>query len=286
MRKENKKTSYDIYIDSIKDIPILSLEEETGLSVVIHSEESDESQIQSAIDKLVISNLKLVVKYAQEYYNNYKETREFSLSLMDLIEEGNFGLIKSASSFDHEKGRFTTHASWHIKKWIRQAHKNHRFIRIPANHHAILNKIRVLENEETKIDDKVKKEVANEFNVSVKLIDLIIVESSNKVQSLNVSASDGESVISMLDMIPSEEESGPDKIESEEKKKYLMGKIKTLSPSEQEIIFARYFKSDPATYEEIAKKQGISKQRVSQIANDALKKLHRKIKEDKALGNY
>jgi RNA polymerase primary sigma factor len=282
MSKENQKTSYEIYIDSIKDIPLLVKEEEEKLSDIINAEVKEPELIQKAIDKLVLSNLRLSIKYAKEYHDSYKNIREYSLSLMDLIEEGNIGLIKGAASFNYSKGRFTTHASWHIKKWIRQAQKNHRFIRIPVNHHAVLNKVRMLELEEKPIN---KPDIAKEFDMSEGLLNVIIVESRNKVQSLNVPASDGDSVVSMLDIIASEEESGATKIEKEEEKAYLMRKIETLSKPEQKVIFARFFSDTPATFEEIAKAQGVSKQRISQISDNALKKLKKKIKEDRALGN-
>lgn len=134
---ENQLTSYLI---SLRAYPLLTAAEEKELYVKIHDTSLDEDERQEARDTLVTSNLRLVVNIAKNYRNNY-------LSFMDLIQEGNNGLLKAVDNFDPSKGRFSTCASLWIKQAILKAiMDNGKLVRVPAHMFQLQAKLRKTEN--------------------------------------------------------------------------------------------------------------------------------------------
>lgn len=134
---ENQLTSYLL---SLRAYPLLTAAEEKKLYTTIHDTSLDEDERTEAREILITSNLRLVVNIAKNYRNNY-------LSFMDLIQEGNNGLLKAVDNFDPSKGRFSTCASLWIKQAIlKSIMDNGRLVRVPAHMFQLQSKLRKTEN--------------------------------------------------------------------------------------------------------------------------------------------
>lgn len=246
------------YFKEIRKIKLISQEEEIELAKRIKNGDI------SAIDKLVTANLKFVVTIAKEYQGK-------GLPLSDLINEGNFGLIKAASKFDHTKGfRFISYAVWWVKQSIIQSlNENARIVRLPAN---VINKISLLTKEINKFENEnERKPVYGE-----------LVDKNNEVLELisNVSS------MSLNEVINEEGDEFIDLLESDEIEDRLVidSRIKTeidsvlsnLDNREKEIVEA-YFgintECEPMTLEAIGEKFSLTKERIRQIKEKAIRKL-------------
>ncbi|MCD6134507.1 MAG: sigma-70 family RNA polymerase sigma factor [Candidatus Omnitrophica bacterium] len=251
------------YIEKIKDIPLLSAEEEKKLARLARRGNK------KAQERLINSNLKLVVNIAKRYTH-------FGLPLMDLIEEGNIGLIKAVEKYYPSKGyRFSTYAAW----WIRQAITRalidkSRTIRIPVYMSELISKYKKAENELTqRLGYKPsRKELAQKLKFSQKKVAQIQMW-FNKKLSLNLPLGD-ETHAELVDVIEDESSSLEDINQF-----FLREKVKdmldSLEEREKEVINLRFgiTTGKPETLAEVAKKFKISRERVRQIEERALKKL-------------
>jgi RNA polymerase primary sigma factor len=169
---KNKETTRDsggdclkTYFEQIKKNPLLSFEDELALSKKIQNGDK------MAINKLVESNLRLVVKIAMEY-------KIPEIALMDLIQEGNMGLIRAATKYDYRKNvRFSTYASWWIKQAIMRALSNkRRTIRLPHRKEERLRKINRIYNQlnQTLMRRPSLEEIAEEANMTVGEVDMLL----------------------------------------------------------------------------------------------------------------
>jgi RNA polymerase primary sigma factor len=217
-----------------------------------------------AVDLLVNANLKFVISVAKEYQNQ-------GLPLSDLISEGNYGLIKAAKRFDHEKGfRFISYAVWWIRQSILQSlNDNARMVRLPAN---IINKITYLNKEISKFEFINEREpVYGEiFDKDKEVMDLLYFP---KCLSLNETINeDGDELI---ELIPNNDED--DSLEIDNKvKNELQKTLSVLDDREKEII-QNYFgintDLEPMTLEAIGEKYNLTKERIRQIKEKAIRKL-------------
>lgn len=246
------------YFKEIRKIKLITQTEELELAKKI--KEGDVS----AIDKLVTANLKFVVTIAKEYQGK-------GLPLSDLINEGNFGLIKAASRFDHTKGfRFISYAVWWIKQSIIQSlNENARIVRLPAN---VINKISVLTKEINKFEIENERkpvygELVDKNNDVLELIPNISSLSLNEVIN-----EEGDEFIDMLEGDEVEDRVVIDKkIKSE-----IDVVLSNLDKREKEIVEA-YFgintECEPMTLEAIGEKFSLTKERIRQIKEKAIRKL-------------
>lgn len=253
------------YLKSIGNHPRLSFDQEKELSV--RALQGD----QTAINQLVECNLLLVVSVAKKYYG-------CGLPLLDLIQEGNLGLMKAAEKYDGTKGfRFSTYATYWIRQAISRAlGEQSRTIRIPANMVELLSKVKKATAELTQKNQKAPtdKEIAEHLGVELDKVQ-IVMDMSQATASLDIPVDDdGET--SMGDLIADANTENPyNNLVKEANRQIIDSVFQTLSGREAEILRMRFGinRIKPMTLEEVGKEYGVSKERIRQIENKAIRKL-------------
>ena len=247
------------YFKDVRKSIILTPSEEVKLAERI--KEGDEK----AVELLVNANLKFVISVAKEYQNQ-------GLPLSDLISEGNYGLIKAAKRFDHEKGfRFISYAVWWIRQSILQSlNDNARMVRLPAN---IINKITYLNKEISKFEFINEREpVYGEiFDKDKEVMDLIYYP---KCLSLNETINeDGDELIELIPNLDDEE----NQLDIDNRVKYELQKTLSVLDEREKEIIENYFgintNLEPMTLEAIGEKYDLTKERIRQIKEKAIRKL-------------
>ena len=253
------------YLKSIGTHPRLNFDQEKELSVKALKGDQD------AINELVSCNLLLVVPIAKRYYG-------CGLPLLDLIQEGNLGLIKAAQKYDGTKGwRFSTYATYWIRQSISRALGDQsRTIRIPANMVELLGKIRKATNELTLKNHRQPsdEEIAKYLNEDLEKVQTIL-DISQAVSSLDVAVDeDGETSVGDL-VADHRAESGYDNLVKEANTQIVRAVLDTLPTREGEIMKMRFGidQEKAMTLEEVGKVYGITKERIRQIENKAIRKL-------------
>lgn len=253
------------YLKSIGNHPRLTLEEEQELS------RKAKTGDKTAVNKLVESNLLLVVSIAKKYYG-------CGLPLLDLIQEGNIGLITAANKYDGEKGfRFSTYATYWIRQAISRAlGEQSRTIRIPANMIDLLNKIKKATVELTQslnrqpTDEELAEKLGVEIDKVQAALDIAQVSSSLDTPI------DDEGETSMGDLIADTKASNVgDDLIKEANSQIVESVLSTLSNREAEIIRMRFGigRDRPMTLEEVGTHYGLSRERIRQVETKALRKL-------------
>lgn len=253
------------YLKSIGNHPRLDFAQEKELSVKALKGDQD------AINRLVECNLLLVVPIAKRYYG-------CGLPLLDLIQEGNLGLITAAKKYDGTKGwRFSTYATYWIRQSISRALGDQsRTIRIPANMVELLGKTRKATNELTlKLRRQPSdEEIAKYLDVELEKVQTIL-DISQAVSSLDIAVDeDGET--SMGDLVADRNaESGYGNLVKEANSQIIRDVLDTLPTREGEIMKMRFGidQEKAMTLEEVGKVYGITKERIRQIENKAIRKL-------------
>lgn len=253
------------YLKSIGNHPRLDFTQEKELS------EKALKGDQAAINRLVECNLLLVVPIAKRYYG-------CGLPLLDLIQEGNLGLITAAKKYDGTKGwRFSTYATYWIRQSISRALGDQsRTIRIPANMVELLGKIRKATNELTlKLRRQPSdEEIAKHLDVELEKVQTIL-DISQAVSSLDVAVDeDGETSVGDL-VADHNAESGYGNLVKEANNQIIRDVLETLPTREADIMKMRFgIDNEKAmTLEEVGKVYGITKERIRQIENKAIRKL-------------
>ena len=253
------------YLKSIGNHPRLNFEQEKELSTRAIKGDQD------AINELVSCNLLLVVPIAKRYYG-------CGLPLLDLIQEGNLGLITAAKKYDGTKGwRFSTYATYWIRQSISRALGDQsRTIRIPANMVELLGKVRKATNELTikfkrqPTDEEIAKYLDEDLDKIQTVLDV-----SQAVSSLDLSVDeDGET--SVGDLVADDRvESGYANLVKEANKQIVDDVLGTLPAREAEILRMRFGinQEKAMTLEEVGGHYGITKERIRQIENKAIRKL-------------
>jgi RNA polymerase primary sigma factor len=269
VRKRKKSSFSDSsiswYLEQINKIPLLSREEEDTLAR--GSREGDEA----AKNKLIQANLRFVVSIAKKYQTS-------GISLLDLINEGNMGLIKAAEKFDPDRGfHFISYAVW----WIRQAiilaiSQKASLIRLPLNRTADIQKI---EKVNKKLENKLGREpTPAEIAEDIDMNDEEINHLRNITQdfiSLDSFYGDSEDT-TILSMIVDSRIDSPDrKVLDESLKNALDDILSTLTESEREILRMRYGLNgyEPMSLQQIGDKFHLSKERIRQIEKKAIRRL-------------
>lgn len=253
------------YLKSIGNHPRLNFEQEKELSARALNGDQD------AINELVRCNLLLVVPIAKRYYG-------CGLPLLDLIQEGNLGLITAAKKYDGTRGwRFSTYATYWVRQSISRALGDQsRTIRIPANMVELLGKVRKATNELTikfkrqPTDEEIAKYLDEDLDKVQTVLDV-----SQAVSSLDLSVDeDGET--SVGDLVADERvESGYANLVKEANKQIVDDVLNTLPAREAEILRMRFGinQEKAMTLEEVGGHYGITKERIRQIENKAIRKL-------------
>ena len=267
MAQNSEKSSLDIYLKQISEISLISVEEEIELAKKI-SKGDDEAR-----KKMITANLRLVVKIAQDYSN-------IGLSLLDLINEGNIGLMKAVERFDPSKGgKLSTYASWWIKQSIKRALANQsKTIRLPVH---MVDRVTQIRRTTQQLSEKLGREpsdeeLAEEMKIPVSRI-THLKSVSKKPASLDSPIND-EDGSNLGDLVPDEKSTSPlEKLQS----KSLVGDVdkvlSTLEPREADIIRLRFGLEgrDPKTLEEVGEQIGITRERVRQLQEQAIRQLRK-----------
>lgn len=265
------------YLQEIGEVPLLDQQEEIELARRIR--EGDEP----ALEILTKANLRFVVSVAKQYQNQ-------GLSLGDLINEGNLGLIKAANRFDETRGfKFISYAVWWIKQSILQAlAEQSRIVRLPLNKVGTMNKIgkafSALEQEFER--EPSPEEIADQLDISDFEVSETIQKSGRHL-SLDAPFSEEEEN-RLLDIIENQEQPAPDNtLITESLRIELERALSTLTPREAEVV-KLYFGIDmevPMTLEEIGERFNLTRERVRQIKEKALRRL-RHASRSKPLRSY
>ena len=272
--------SVKMYLREIGKIPLLSQEEEQELARRVAKGDK------KARDKMIEANMRLVVSVAKKYSGR-------GLDFLDLIQEGNTGLLRAVEKFDPDKGfKFSTYATWWIRQAVTRAIADQaRTIRIPVHMVETINKLlrasRKLTAELNR--EPTVEEIAKEMDIDVEKVDYIM-RIKQDIASLDQSVGkDGDDEDSVLgDFVEDEERVSPeDSAANQMLKEQLAEIISTLSEREQKIIKLRFGIGGgrPHTLEEVGAEFSVTRERIRQIEAKALSKL-RKNKDTKKLQEY
>lgn len=270
-----ESASLDKYLQEIGRKDLITVDEEVELAQKIKQGD------QAALDKLVSANLRFVVSVAKQYQNQ-------GLSLPDLIDEGNLGLIKAAQKFDETRGfKFISYAVWWIRQSILQAlAEQSRIVRLPLNQVGSLNKIgKALQRFEQENERRPSPaELAEQLDVPVeKIADTMKV--SGRHVSVDAPFVDGEDN-SLLDVLPNEDSPMADSsLTQESLSKEVNRALEQLNPRERDILKMFFgIGCQEMTLEEISAKFELTRERVRQIKEKAIMKL--KGQKSKILKSY
>ena len=274
----NRETaSLDMYLQDIGRVELITADEEVVLAQKIKQGD------QKALDKLVKANLRFVVSVSKQYQNQ-------GLSLPDLINEGNMGLIKAAQRFDETRGfKFISYAVWWIRQSILQAlAEQSRIVRLPLNKVGSIGRIG---NAAALLEQRLEREPTVEEIATELDIPLIEVEnalrSTGRHLSIDAPLTEGEDN-TLLGILDSNDEPRPDvTLINESLQKEINRVISTLSEKEKDVLKYYYgLDGGPAhTLEDISDKIGLTRERVRQIKEKALRRL-RKSSKSKILKAY
>ena len=254
-----------MYLKEIGKVPLLTADEE--IEIAKRMEQGDEQ----AKRKLAEANLRLVVSIAKRYVGR-------GMLFLDLIQEGNLGLIKAVEKFDYRKGyKFSTYATWWIRQAITRAIADQaRTIRIPVHMVETINKlIRVSRQLLQELGrEPLPEEIAKEMNISEEKVREIIKIAQEPV---SLETPIGEEEDSHLgDFIPDDEAPAPAEAASFTlMKEQLMNVLDTLTPREEKVLRLRFGLDDgrQRTLEEVGKEFNVTRERIRQIEAKALRKL-------------
>lgn len=270
-----ESASLDKYLQEIGRKVLITVDEEVELAQKIKQGD------QAALDKLVSANLRFVVSVAKQYQNQ-------GLSLPDLIDEGNLGLIKAAQKFDETRGfKFISYAVWWIRQSILQAlAEQSRIVRLPLNQVGSLNKIgKALQRFEQENERRPSPaELAEQLDVPVeKIADTMKV--SGRHVSVDAPFVDGEDN-SLLDVLPNEDSPMADSsLTQESLSKEVNRALEQLNPRERDILKMFFgIGCQEMTLEEIGAKFDLTRERVRQIKEKAIRRL--KGQKSKLLKSY
>ncbi len=269
-KKEREDDVYS-YLKKIGRIPLLTKEEEQFLGKII-KESDNERKRKRALRKLTNANLRLVVCIAKKYIKSAEE-----MSFLDLIQEGNLGLIRAAEKFDYERGfKFSTYATWWIRQAITRALADQdRLVRLPVHKVDTIKKLKKVKRQLTKkfLREPTKEELAQKMGISVtKLNDIIkITQNPDSLEML----AESEENSTLVDTTLTTDNTAIQKVSYELLKEDLAEVLCTLSPRERDVLRLRFGMDDDRqrTLEEVGNLFGVTRERIRQIEAKALRKL-------------
>ena len=256
-----------IYLDEIRRTKLLTAEEELILAKRVWEGEEDARCL------MIESNLRLVVNIAKRYMNR-------GLPLLDLIEEGNLGLIRAVEKFDYKRGfRFSTYATWWIRQSVERSIVNQaRIIRLPVH---VSEDITTTLKAERKLfqqlgGDPTMEDIAEYLGLPLHKIQYIyqLVRRTSSIETPIGQDDDQE----LMDLIPDDKAIMPsERIEDESRVALIYNWLNELLENEKEIIILRFGldDSEPKTLESIGQRYGVTRERIRQIEASALRKLRK-----------
>ncbi|OBX25653.1 RNA polymerase primary sigma factor [Gelidibacter algens] len=257
--------SLDKYLQDISKLPLITADEEVELAQRIKKGD------QEALDKLTTSNLRFVVSVAKQYQNQ-------GLTLPDLINEGNAGLVKAAKRFDETRGfKFISYAVWWIRQAILQAlAEQSRIVRLPLNKIGSINKINKAYSflEQAHQRPPSAEEIAKELELTVKDVKQSMKNSGRHI-SMDAPLKEGETS-SLYDVVSSGDSPNPDRnLMTESLSLEIDRALSTLSQKESDVIRLNFGLSNqpPMTLDEIGKTFDLTRERVRQIREKGIRRL-------------
>lgn len=254
-----------LYLGEIGYAPLLTAAEE------VHFARRALKGDESARKRMIVSNLRLVVKIARRYNNR-------GLALLDLIEEGNLGLIRAVEKFDPERGfRFSTYATWWIRQTIERAIMNQtRTIRLPIHIVKELNVyLRTARELAQKLDhEPTAEEIAQALERPVKDVTKML-RLNERITSVDTPLG-SENEKALLDVLADEKCNGPEEeLQDKDIKSNIISWLEELNPKQREVLARRYglLGYEPSTLEDVGSEIGLTRERVRQIQVEALRKL-------------
>ncbi|MDO8560401.1 MAG: sigma-70 family RNA polymerase sigma factor [bacterium] len=262
--------SIQMYLREIGKVPLLKADEEIALAK--RAERND----QEAKRRLIEANLRLVVSIAKRFTGK-------SLSLLDLIQEGNIGLFRAVEKFDYRKGyKFSTYATWWIRQAITRALADQsRTIRIPVHMVETINKFKQVERQliQDLGREPLPEEIAAEMGEEIDKIHHIIKISQDTI-SIETSVGEDDEDSTLEDFIEDVKTVTPDRVAALQLlKEYVTRVIRDLTPREQKILEMRFGLTDGVshTLEEVGKEFDVTRERIRQIEAKALEKISKHV---------
>ena len=260
-----------LYLKEIGSSPLLSADEEVFFSIKLQQGDED------ARHRMIESNLRLVVKIARCYLNR-------GLDFLDLIEEGNFGLMRAVEKFDPHRGfRFSTYATWWIRQTIERALMNQaRTIRLPVH---VVKELNIYRRVSRKLAQKLDhtptfQEIAHEVDKPADTVNRVL-ELNDSVCSLDIPVGDNEK--SFVDTIPDRKSNSPERVTGDDN---LMDKLndwlEELPEKQREVVVRRFglLNHKQETLDQVGREVGLTRERVRQIQIDALRRLNDMLKKN------
>ncbi len=258
--------SIQMYLREIGKVPLLKSEEEIALA-----KRAEKSDVE-ARKKLIEANLRLVVSIAKRFTGK-------SLSLLDLIQEGNIGLFRAVEKFDYRKGyKFSTYATWWIRQAITRALADQsRTIRIPVHMVETINKFKQIERQliQDLGREPLPEEIAAEMNEPLDKV-LHIIKISQDTISIETSVGEDDEDSTLEDFIEDVKTVTPDRVAALQLlRDYVQEIIQDLTPREQKILEMRFGLLDGVahTLEEVGQEFDVTRERIRQIEAKALEKI-------------
>jgi RNA polymerase primary sigma factor len=261
-------SAYSLYLKEVAKTKLLTPEEERQLAARI--KKGDEQ----AVEQMVKANLRLVIKIAHDY-------EHYGVPLLDLINEGNIGLMKAVKRFDPSKGgKLSTYGAWWIKQSIKRALSDQsKTIRLPVHVVDKLSKIRRATNklQESLGHEPTNEDLADELHMSPERVNEIRNASASMV-SLDAPVGDADGN-AFAELVADENSKNPfEELEHETAKRFLIEALETLPSREQDILRFRFGLEGGTeqTLDQVGQRFGVSRERVRQLEKAALTKLRRK----------
>jgi RNA polymerase primary sigma factor len=269
--------SLDKYLQDIGKVDLLTVEEEVELAQRIRKGD------QTALDKLTKANLRFVVSVAKQYQHQ-------GLTLQDLINEGNLGLIKAAKKFDETRGfKFISYAVWWIRQSILQAlAEQSRIVRLPLNQVGAVNKIykfySAFQQEHKRMPTS--REVSEELGIPRHKIDHVI-KAAGKHRSMDAPLSNDADSNNLIDVMENDNTDPADRSLMQESLLREIERALSTLPEREAIIVKHFFgiNSEQLSLREIGEELGLTRERVRQLKERALRKL-RKTSRSKHLKTF
>lgn len=256
----------EAYLDEVSRYPVLHHEEQTKLAVLAQQGR------RSAEHRLVRSNLRLVLAMSVRY-------RGRGMSLADLVQEGNHGLMQAVSRFDVEKQvRFSTYALWWIRQSLERAVANQsRTIRLPIHFRERINRIRKARDELQRhlVREPTLEEIADQIQLDLKKVKDAI-KNQNDALSLDVTVGDEDGGSPLSERVSDDKDWDPGRfVHARQKSDDVRWMLNRLDPKERTVLERRYGLSDgqTRTLEQVGRTMNITRERVRQIEAKALNKL-------------
>lgn len=262
---QKKMDATQLYLGEIGFSPLLTAEEEVHFSRLARKGDK------AARCRMIESNLRLVVKIARRYTNR-------GLPLLDLVEEGNLGLIRAVEKFDPERGfRFSTYATWWIRQTIERAIMNQtRTIRLPIHVVKELNSyLRASRELAHKLDhEPTAEDIAEQLDVSVADVSRML-RLNERIASVDTPLG-GDNDKALVDLLTDENDYGPEGVmQDDDLKEHIVEWLASLNTKQREVLARRFglMGYEPATLEDVGREIGLTRERVRQIQVEALRRL-------------